>query len=71
MNKNIKDIFMDIENKEGYTETDILNMYNLKHKKSITKQSFNRTLNNNNIKYNMLIDILDSIGYCVEIKKKL
>ncbi len=69
--ENIKDILEKIQEKEGITETDILNAYNFKHKKSITKQSFNRTLHNNNIKYNMLMDILDTIGYTIEIKKKL
>lgn len=67
----IKEELKKIEEKEGLSEIDILNLYNLKTKQNITRQSFNRTINNNAIKLTMFIDVLEAIGYTVEIKKKL
>ena len=68
---NIKDAFKKIANKEGLTLQDILNKYNWDFRQNVAKQSFNRMLQNNNIKFNLLVDILNNIGYKIEIKKKL
>ena len=39
--------------------------------KNLLEQTFTKTLSNNNIKFNMLVDLLDSIGYTIDIRKKL
>lgn len=70
-NKDVKEMLLLIMHKEGITQQDIINKYNAKYNKELTKQSFSRILNNNTFKYTVLIDILDSIGYCVQVKKKL
>ena len=70
-NDNIKDAFKKIANKEGLTLQDILNKYNYYYKKNVTKQSYNAMLTNKTIKFSMLYNLLDCIGYKIEIKKKL
>ena len=61
----IKKVFIDICYQNGISRRHILECYN----KEIQEASFNRMINNNNIKFNMLVDVLDAIGYTIEIKK--
>lgn len=49
--------------------TDITNLYNKKYNDNMQAQVFRRMINNNNIKYNMLCNVLDSIGYSIDIIK--
>lgn len=51
--------------------TDITNLYNKKYNDNMQAQVFRRMINNNIIKYNMLCNVLDSIGYSIDIIKKL
>lgn len=69
--KDIKEIFLMICYKEGLSMTDITNIYNKKYNDNMQPQVFRRMINNNNIKFNMLVDVLDAIGYTIEIKKKI
>ena len=67
----IKKVFIDICYQNGISRRHILECYNKKYNKEIQEASFNRMINNNNIKYNMLCNVLDSIGYSIDIIKKL
>lgn len=67
--KDIKEIFIMICYKEGLSMTDITNLYNKKYNDNMQAQVFRRMINNNNIKYNMLCNVLDSIGYSIDIIK--
>lgn len=69
--KDIKEIFIMICYKEGLSMTDITNLYNKKYNDNMQAQVFRRMINNNNIKYNMLCNVLDSVGYTIDIRKKL
>lgn len=66
---NIKEMFLLICNREGLSMTDITNIYNKKFNDNMQPQVFRRMLNNNNIKYNILCNILSSIGYSIKIEK--
>lgn len=66
----IKKVFIDICYQNGISRRHILECYNKKYNKEIQEASFNRMINNNNIKFNMLVDVLDAIGYTIEIKKR-
>lgn len=66
---NIKEMFLLICNREGLSMTDITNIYNKKFNDNMQPQVFRRMLNNNNIKYNILCNILSSIGYNIKIEK--
>lgn len=66
-----KAILINILYKEGLKQQDILEIYNKKYNKNISKQAFSIMLKRNSIKYNVVFDMLDSIGYTIEIKKKL
>lgn len=67
----IKKVIMDICYQDGITRRKILAMYNEKYNKTVMESAFNKMINNNNIKFNVLIDVLDSIGYKIDIKKKI
>ena len=69
--KDIKEIFIMICYKKELSMTDITNLYNKKYNDNMQAQVFRRMINNNNIKYNMLCNVLDSIGYSIDIIKKL
>ena len=69
--KDVKKIIMDICYQEGITRRDILAAYNKNQDKELQEASFNRMVNTNSIKYKNLFDILNAIGYTIEIKKKL
>lgn len=66
-----KKFIIDLCYNEGITRRQILNAYNTKYNKDMQEASFNRMINNGNIKLNILCDVMESIGYTVEIKKKL
>lgn len=71
---NVTDIrraVMDICYLDGITRRQILAAYNKKYNKTVQEASFNKMVNNNNIKFNVLVAVLDSIGYKIDIKKKL
>ena len=70
-NKDVKEMLLLIGHKEGLSQQDILNAYNKQHNKNMSKASFSQMINRNTFKYNILVDVLESIGYCIEIKKKL
>ena len=69
--KDIKKVIIDICYQEGITRRDLIAVYNKKYNKNLLEQTFTKTLSNNNIKFNMLVDLLDSIGYTIDIRKKL
>ena len=69
--KDVKKIIMDICYQDGITRRDILAAYNKSQGKELQEASFNRMVNTNSIKYKNLFDILNAIGYTIEIKKKL
>lgn len=62
---------MDIGYEEGLTRNDIASAYNKKYNKTLQASVLSRTLSKNNMKFNQLYEILDSIGYTIEIKKKI
>ena len=62
---------IDICYNDGLTRRQILNAYNTKYKQDMQEASLNRMINKGNIKFNTLCDVLDAIGYTIEIKKKL
>lgn len=68
--KDIKKVIIDICYQEGITRRDLIAVYNKKYNKNLLEQTFTKTLSNN-IKFNMLVDLLDSIGYTIDIRKKL
>ena len=67
----LKKVIIDICYQEGITRRDLIAVYNKKYNKNLLEQTFTKTLSNNNIKFNMLVDLLDSIGYTIDIRKKL
>lgn len=70
-NKDIKEVLLLIAHREGLTFQNIIDMYNKKYDKNMSKQTFSKMFTNATVKYPVLWDILDSIGYTIEIKKKL
>ena len=69
--KTLKEEFFHICEREGLKKIDIVNAYNKKYNQDMQPTNFYKSINNNVTKYNMLCNILDSIGYTIEIKKKL
>ena len=69
--KRYKEVIIDICYQEGITRRDLIAVYNKKYNKNLLEQTFTKTLSNNNIKFNMLVDLLDSIGYTIDIRKKI
>ena len=67
----IRKVIIDICYQDGVTRRQILAAYNKKYNKTVMEPAFNKMINNNNIKFNVLIDVLDSIGYKIDIKKKI
>ena len=67
----IRKVIMDICYQDGVTRRQILAACNKKYHKTVMEPAFNKMINNNNIKFNVLIDVLDSIGYKIDIKKKI
>lgn len=49
---------------------DIMNAYNKKYDKSMVSQTYYRMINNDNMRYNQLSDMLDSIGYEIVFRRK-
>ena len=70
-NKDIKEVLMIISHREGLKQGDILDIYNRTYNKNITKQSFSRSLKDNTMKHITFLEVLESIGYEIEIKKKI
>ena len=52
------------------TLLDLMRAYNKKYEKNMVSQTFYRMVNNDNMKYNLLSDMLDSIGYEVVFRRK-
>lgn len=52
------------------TLLDIMNAYNKKFDKHIFNSSFYRMVNDGNMRYNQLSDMLDSIGYEIVFRRK-
>ena len=65
--KDIKKVIIDIFYQEEVTRRYILDCYNKKYNKEVQEASFNRMINNNNVKFSTLVDILDSVGYTIDI----
>lgn len=49
---------------------DIMKSYNKKYEKSMVSQTYYRMINNDNVRYNQLSDMLDSIGYEIVFRRK-
>lgn len=52
------------------TLLDIMKAYNKAYDKSMVSQTFYRMVNSNNMRYNQLSDMLDSIGYEIVFRRK-
>lgn len=52
------------------TLLDLMRAYNKKYDKKMISQTFYRMVNNDNMRYNQLSDILDSVGYEVVFRRK-
>lgn len=52
------------------TLLDVMRAYNKKYDKNMVSQTFYQMVNNDNMKYNLLSDMLDSIGYEVVFRRK-
>lgn len=49
---------------------DIMKIYNKKYNKSMVSQTYYRMINNDNMRFNQLSDMLDSIGYEIVFRRK-
>lgn len=52
------------------TLLDLMRAYNKKYEKNMVSATFYKMVNNDNMKYNLLSDMLDSIGYEVVFRRK-
>lgn len=52
------------------TLLDVMRAYNKKYDKNMVSATFYKMVNNDNMKYNLLSDMLDSIGYEVVFRRK-
>ena len=52
------------------TLLDLMRVYNKKYEKNMVSATFYKMVNNDNMKYNLLSDMLDSIGYEVVFRRK-
>ena len=52
------------------TLLDVMRAYNKKYDKNMLSQTIYRMDNNDNMKYNQLSDMLDSIGYEIVFRRK-
>ncbi|WP_415949485.1 hypothetical protein [Mitsuokella jalaludinii] len=49
---------------------DIMRAYNKKYGKAMVSQTYYQMINNDNIKWNTLTDMLDSVGYEIVFRRK-
>lgn len=49
---------------------DIMKIYNKKYDKSMVSQTYYRMINNDNMRFNQLTDMLDAIGYEIVFRRK-
>lgn len=49
---------------------DIMKIYNKKYDKSMVSQTYYRMINNDNMRFNQLSDMLDAIGYEIVFRRK-
>ena len=52
------------------TQTEIIKRYNQQYNTSIQQQNFNRTINNNNLKLDMVINICNLYNCTLDVKEK-
>ena len=52
------------------TLLDIMRAYNEKYGKAMVSQTYYQMINNDNMRYNQLTDMLDSIGYEIVFRRK-
>ena len=52
------------------TLLDVMRAYNKKYDNNMVSPTFYKMVNNDNMKYNLLSDMLDSIGYEVVFRRK-
>lgn len=52
------------------TLLDVMRAYNKKYDKNMVSQTFYRMVNDDNMRYNQLSDMLDSIGYEIVFRRK-
>lgn len=52
------------------TLLDVMRAYNKKYEKNMVSPTFYKMVNNDNMKYNQLSDMLDSIGYEIVFRRK-
>ncbi len=55
---------------ERYSLTSLAKAYNEKYNTNMTQQSFDRKIRTNALKYTEYIQILDLLGYTLDIRKK-
>ena len=67
--KTTKEIFDFIKQEKDLSQNDIINLYNSKFNTDIKRQSLNRTINHDNIKFSFLVEILSLAGYEITLKK--
>ena len=67
--KTTKEIFDFIKQEKGLSQNDIVNLYNSKFKTDIKRQSLNRMVASDNIKFSFLVEILSLAGYEITLKK--
>lgn len=56
--------------KNDITLLDIMKAYNKRYEKSMVSATFYKMINNDNIKWNTLVDMLDAIGYEIVFRRK-
>lgn len=49
---------------------DIMKIYNKKYDKSMVSQTYYRMINNDNMRFNQLSDMLDAVGYEIVFRRK-
>lgn len=67
---NIKNEIKAAAMREGLTLTMAIEKMNKKYNKKQTLQNISNKLQNNTIKFNEVFELLDAIGYKIEIKRK-
>ena len=66
----LKELFFHICEDEGYKLVDILNAYNQKYNDNMQATNFYKSINNNVMKYKILVKVLDSINYNLNATKR-
>lgn len=68
--KTVKEIIDKICYDKRLSQNQLRMIYNQAHGKDVKQQTFNRTINADNMKFNQLVELLDAVGYELELKEK-